>query len=149
MAKRKKTLPSLNRHPKTGNCTIDKIIAGHGRFCRSTGTQDYAEAERRAIKWIKEIEESSIHGKRTRLTFSEAAAIYIEKETKKSLDDDIRGLEQVMPFIGKLHLDEIHNESIQPMLQPSGQVGHPQKPRPAQKPNTPPRRPAPSTAKYA
>lgn len=116
MARRKKTLPGLNRHPKTGNWHIDKIITGHGRLCRSTGTQDYAEAERRAIKWIKDIEESSIHGKRQRITFSQAAAIYIETETKKSLDDDIRGLEQVMPFIGTRYLDEIHNETLKPMI---------------------------------
>ncbi len=119
MARRKKTktLPGLNRHPKTGNWIIDKKIRGYGRLCKSTGTQDYQEAERRAIKWIKEIEESSIHGKRTRLTFAEAAAIYIEKETKKSIDDDIRGLKQIMPFIGNLPLSEIHNESIKPMIE--------------------------------
>ena len=116
MARRKKTLPGLNRHPKTGNWIIDKNILGHGRFYRSTGTQDYAEAERRAIKWIKEIEESSIHGKRTILTFAEAAAIYIETEDKTSLDDDIRGLKQCMPFIGKMTLDQIYDETLKPMI---------------------------------
>lgn len=117
MAGRKKTLPGLNRHPKTGNWIIDKKIKGHGRFYRSTGTQDYAEAERRAIKWIKDVEEASIHGKRTRLTFNQACAIYVETETKKSLDDDIRDLKQLMPFIGELFLDEIHNDTLKPFIQ--------------------------------
>lgn len=116
MARRKKTLPGLNRHPKTGNWIIDKIIHGHGRFCRSTGTQDYAEAERRALKWIKEIEESSIHGKRTRITFAEAAAHYIDTETKISLDRDIQDLKWVMPHIGGMYLDEIHNDSFKTCL---------------------------------
>lgn len=118
MARRKKTktLPGLNRHPKTGNWIIDKIIDGYGRLCKSTGTQDYAEAERRAIKWIREIEERSIHGKNTVITFSQASAIYIETETKDSLEDDIRGLQQCMPWIGHMTLDQIHDETLKPML---------------------------------
>lgn len=117
MARRKKTLPGLNRDSKTGNWILDKQILGHGRLYRSTKTQDYAEAERRAIKWIKETEEASIHGKRTRLTFNEACAIYIETETKTSLDDDIGDLKQLVPFIGDLYLDEIHNDTLKPFIQ--------------------------------
>ncbi len=83
MARRKKTLPGLNRHIKTGIWHLDKVVRGHGRIFRSTQTTDYATAERRAIGWIKAIEDA-LDGKhqRTRITFNEAAALYITSEKK-------------------------------------------------------------------
>lgn len=115
MGKRKKRLPGLNRNAQTGNWILDKRIAGK-RVYKSTGTQVYEEAERRAIKWIRDAEEAAIHGKPICITFDEAAAYYIQTETKKSLDQDISCLKQSVPMIGKYYLDEIHNETIQPFV---------------------------------
>lgn len=115
MGRRKKRLPGLNRDPQSGNWIIDKRIAGQ-RLYKSTGTQVYEEAERRAIKWIRDVEEAAIHGKPTRITLNQAAAIYVETETKKSLDNDISSLKQSLKFMGNCYLDEVHNETFQPFI---------------------------------
>lgn len=116
MAKRTKKLPGLNRESKTGIWKLDKIIKNYGRIYRSTGTTEYAEAERRAIRWIKDIEDAVIHGKRTRITFNEAAALYISTETKKSLKCDINDLKKVMPYIGNLYIDQVYQETLDPYI---------------------------------
>lgn len=119
---RRKTLPGLHQK-ETGYWHIDKIIVNYGRYCESTRTKNYKEAERRAIRWIKEKEDVAIHGKRTRITFNEAAAIYINKEAKKpkeqrlkSIKCDANDLKKVMPSIGTLYLDQIYQDTIQPYI---------------------------------
>lgn len=116
MAKRKKKLPGLNRESKTGVWKLDKVIKNYGRLYRSTGTTEYAEAERRSIRWIKEIEDATIHGKRSSITFNEAAALYISTETKKSLKCDINDLKKVMPYIGTLYVDQVYQETLDPYI---------------------------------
>ncbi len=122
MPRRKKTLPCLQQR-ETGFWHFDKIIKNYGRFAKSTGTKDYAEAERRAIRWIKEKEEAAIHGKRTRITFNQAAAMYLEKDMAKpksqqlkSIKCDANDLKKVMPTIGALYLDQIYQSTIQPYI---------------------------------
>lgn len=123
MARRKKTLPGLNRDSKTGIWKLDKIINEHGRIYRSTRTQSYDEAEKRALRWIKEIEDAVIHGKITRITFNEAAAKYINTETKKSLQYDINDLNKVMPHIGHYYIDQVYQETIDPYIKAEQKKG--------------------------
>jgi site-specific recombinase XerD len=104
---------------------IDKIILNQGRFVRSTRTKDYAEAERRALRWIQEKEEAAIHGKRTRITFNDASALFLKKEMEKpkiqqkkksTLEADIRDLNKLMPFLGSLYLDQIYQDTVDPYI---------------------------------
>ncbi len=112
MATRKRRLPGLQKF-RDGHWHLDKHIKNYGRLYKSTGTRDYAEAERRAIAWIQEAEQAAIYGAPTRITFDQAAAMYVETQTKKSLPDDIRDLKKVMPYIGELYIDQIHDKSLQ------------------------------------
>lgn len=109
-------MDGLYQRSKGKNWYIDKQIAGYGRFYKSTGTADKAEAERRAINWIAEINAKVYYGEKTVLTFEQAAAMYIEAYgAKKSMDDDIVCLKRVMPFIGNMPVSNIHERSIAPM----------------------------------
>jgi len=132
MARRKKKLPGLNRGP-SGYWLLNKVILNHGVIRRSTHTKDYAEAERRALRWIQAAEEAAIHGKRSRITFNEAAAFFIEKEIAKpqiqkkkssTFKCDINDLNKLMPFIGALYLDQIYQESIDPYIKAQREKGN-------------------------
>ena len=111
-------MDGLYQRDKGKNWYIDKQIAGYGRFYKSTRTTDKAEAEKRAVKWIAEINAKIYHGEKTVLTFEQAAAMYVEAySVKKSMDDDIVCLKRVMPFIGDMPIASIHERSITPMKQ--------------------------------
>lgn len=112
MKERKRKIPGLHRDKVTGIWQVNKR-GKFGLLRRSTGTRDYQEAERRFNRWVAEAEEQAIHGKRPRITFNEASAMYIERAEKVSIKDDIRDLDQLMPFIGHLFLDEIHDGSLE------------------------------------
>lgn len=109
-------MDGLYQRGKGKNWYVDKQISGYGRFYKSTGTTDKAEAESRAIKWLAEINERVYHGANTVLTLEQAAAMYVEAyASKKSMDDDIVCLKRIMPFIGHWPIANIHERSIAPM----------------------------------
>lgn len=54
-----------------------------------------------------------IYGERLQYTFEQAATRYIKEETKKSLPRDIQDLRQVMPCIGGLMLEQVHDGTLQ------------------------------------
>ena len=108
--KPEKKLAGLNLN-KDGYWQLDKRISGN-RLFKSTGKKNYAEAERIAIKWIHEAEQQAFYGHAQKITFRQAATIYLETETKKSLKNDDNDLRKIMPYIGDLLLDEIHNKTL-------------------------------------
>ena len=108
----KRNLPGLIKL-KNGFWHIDKALKHSGRLCKTTGTKDYNEAERRARRWIAEAEEHAIHGKPSRITFDQACVMYIERIKKKSIECDLNDLRKLVDFIGGLYLDEITNRSIE------------------------------------
>ncbi len=83
----------------------------------STGTKDYAEAERRARARIAEIEQVVHHGARMRHSFAEAAKKYLmEHGHKRALDRDARDIASVLPWIGATALDDIHMGTLAPYI---------------------------------
>ncbi|PID48701.1 MAG: hypothetical protein CR991_10330 [Proteobacteria bacterium] len=107
-------MEGLYKHKNSQYWQLSKVVAGK-LIRRSTKTKDKAEAERRARKWIAEIEEQVIHGARTILTFEQAAALYVDSYGhKKSMDDDIHSLQRAMPFIGKMDIETIHERTFKP-----------------------------------
>lgn len=83
----------------------------------STGTKDYAEAERRARARIAEIEQVVRHGARMRHTFAEAAKKYLmEHGHKRALDRDARDIASVLSWIGAMTLDDIHMGTLAPYI---------------------------------
>lgn len=113
---RKNRMPGLYRRPD-GYWQIDKRIRGFGPVRESTGTQDYVEAERRARARIAEIERVVHHGARMRHTFAEAAKKYLlENGHKRALERDARDIASVLPWIGRMALDDIHMGALAPYI---------------------------------
>ena len=55
----------------------------------------------------------NLFGARKQRTFNEAAAKYlVDHQDKVSLQTDIYMLKSIMPFIGKLALDKIHDATL-------------------------------------
>ena len=89
---------------------VDKVFKGtrlRQRFER------FEEAESWLILQLEQLRQRHLFGVRQKRTFDEAAAKYLlEHQTKVSLQTDIYLLEKLMPFIGKLTLDQIHDQTL-------------------------------------
>ena len=108
MAKRS---PGLQK--RSGVWIIDKRVRGYGRICESCGTDSLEEAERYLARRLEQLREARVYGVRQTRTFVQAAKKYLEEnQHKRSLDRDVYALNAVMPFIGRLPLDRIHNDSL-------------------------------------
>ncbi|RVU83862.1 hypothetical protein EOL70_13620 [Leucothrix sargassi] len=118
----KRTLPGLIKR-KNGIWHIDKELKYSGRLCKTTGTRDYDEAERRARLWISEAEEHAIHGKPSRITFDDACLMYYERIKKPSIKNDLNDLRKVVEFLGQFYLDEIVNASLEPYIEYQREFG--------------------------
>lgn len=82
---------------------------------RKRGFLTYEEAERWLIKRLDELRQVQLHGERPHRTFSDAAAHYLTlHEDKASIESDIYHLQSVMPTIGQLPLDQVHDGSLAP-----------------------------------
>lgn len=92
---------------------IDKKIDGQ-RIRVSTGTSDYAEAERRLAYEIDQVRKRQVYGIATQHTFAQAAARYLDEHNhKRALDRDIVGLDAFMPYIDELPLPQVHQGTLQ------------------------------------
>jgi integrase len=108
MAKR---TPGLQK--RNGVWCIDKRIKGYGRICESCGTNSLDEAERYLVRRLEQIRQAVIYGIRPTRTFAQAAKKYLEEnQHKRSLDRDVYALNAVLPSIGDLPLERIHNDSL-------------------------------------
>jgi len=95
---------------------IDKVVNGHRIRC-STGTSDYAEAERRLAFEVDRLRQSTVYGVSQTHTFAQAAARYVdEHHHKKALDRDITALKVFMPTVGELPLHQVHQGTLQPAI---------------------------------
>lgn len=109
MAKRR--MPGLTQ--RGGIWHIDKQVKGFGRLCESCETRDLREAERYLIHRLEEIREARIYGVRPTRTFEQAAEKYLEENGhKRSLDRDVYALQAVMPYVGMLSLDRVHDDAL-------------------------------------
>lgn len=94
---------------------INKVIKGQ-RIYESTGTSNLEEAERYLAKRVTDFRNQTIFGARKVYTFIEAATKYLNEVDKKSLDRDAVTLKAVMPFIGKLPLEQIHMGTLEKFI---------------------------------
>ena len=89
---------------------VDRIYKGtrlRNRFA------SFEEAESWLIYQLEQLRQLHLFGTRPKWTFDEAAAKYLlDHQQKVSLPQDIYLLERVMPFIGKLTLDQIHDGTL-------------------------------------
>jgi len=93
---------------------VDRIYKGtrlRNRF------KSFKEAESWLIFQLEQLRQLHLFGIRPKRTFDEAAAKYLlDHQAKVSLNLDIYLLERLMPFIGKLTLDQIHDGTLSPYV---------------------------------
>jgi integrase len=84
-----------------------------GERLRQAGFTSFEEAEGWVIAQLERIRQIKIHGQRGNWTFEQAAARYLELyEDKPSIISDVYHLKAVMPYIGRLKLDQVHNGTL-------------------------------------
>lgn len=99
-----------------GTWCVDKVWKGER--LRLDGFRDYAEAESWLIAELDKRRQARLFGVRPKVTFEEAAAYYLAlRQEKVSLDDEIYHLKRVMPHIGHLALDQVHNGTLRPFIE--------------------------------
>ena len=114
--------PGLTKRGETWH--IDKQIKGYGRIRESCGTNNLKEAERYLVHRLEEIRLAEVYGVRPTRTFEQAAIKYLEDyQYKRSIERDIIALNIVMPYIGSLPLDRVHNDSLATFKQDRRRVG--------------------------
>jgi site-specific recombinase XerD len=72
---------------------------------------------------VKKSWEAAIYGIRPRRTFREAARYYIKMCEKRSLGRDVQDLKSILPYIGKLYLDQIHQGRLIPFIKARRKAG--------------------------
>lgn len=99
----------IYRNPQEFWC-VDKVYRGtrlRNRF------NTFEEAESWLIFQLDQLRQRHLFGIRPKRTFDEAAAKYLlDHQEKVSLQTDIYLLDKVMPFIGKLTIDQIHDGTL-------------------------------------
>lgn len=96
---------------KDGGYKVDKIY--RKRRIQQGGFHTVDEAESWLIRTIDALRMQFVHGLRPQRTFEQAATHYVQLyQHKLSLDSDIADLKAVMPYIGHMHLDQIHNGTL-------------------------------------
>lgn len=102
---------------------IDKQISGF-RLQEGTGSQSLSEAERYLARRIEEIRQATVYGVRPKRVFEVAATKYLlEHQHKASIVDDAILLEQLNRYVGHLHLEQIHNGTLQPYIKARKAIG--------------------------
>jgi integrase len=109
MARRR--TPGLRK--RNGVWHIQKQVKGYGPLYESAGTSDQAEAERYLAFRLEEIRRVIVYGERPSVTFREAAEKFLNENSHlRSLDRAALAFDHVMPYIGDLPLDWVHNDSL-------------------------------------
>jgi len=111
-----KNLPGLQYDKNLNEWSIDKRIKGHGRVRQRLQADTVEEAQKQFFSVI-----ASIQGEVKRqddgvMTFDEAAQRYVQDSTKRSLDRDRDTLRFVSPYIGALHLANVHMGTLQSFI---------------------------------
>lgn len=92
---------------------IQKQVKGYGSIYESTGTSDLREAERYLAHRLNEIRQTVTYGERPVITFRKAAEKFLKENAHlKSLERSGYSLDVVMPYIGDLPLERVHDDSV-------------------------------------
>ncbi|MBU6379320.1 MAG: site-specific integrase [Gammaproteobacteria bacterium] len=117
----RKQIPGLIM--RAGTWHVDKRICGR-RVCQSTGTSEIQEAERFLARLMEQTRQAQVYGVRPSRTFEQAAAKFVlEHQHKRSIDDDVGRLKDLMPFVGEVPLDRLHMGTMQPWIAHKRQQG--------------------------
>jgi integrase len=110
----KKHIPGLQKIGGTWH--IDKRVNGQ-RLCESTGTSDFAEAERYLVRRLEMMRQAEVYGIRPKRIFRDAAIKFLlENQHKRSIHVDAWLLKTLDPCIGDFTLESVHIGSLQPYI---------------------------------
>ncbi len=102
---------------RAGVWHVDKQISGR-RICQSTGSDQLEEAERYLARLIEESRQATIYGVRPERSFEQAAAKFLlENQHKRSIEQDVGHLKQLIPWIGDVPLNRLHIGVLQPWIE--------------------------------
>lgn len=108
---------------RRGTWHIDKIFQGQ-RLCECTGTCHLAEAEKYLARRIEQLRQGAVYGIRPKRLFREAATRYLlEKQHKRSIEEDAKRLRLLDRYIGDLTLDMINMGTLKPFIVARKQQG--------------------------
>ncbi len=107
--------------PKSRVWHIDKLVRGYGRLRESTKEASRKAAEayliRRLLAIRKEQEEIAANGGVPKRSFAEAAAQYVARHKHiDSIDETIRQLAVIAPWINDKPLAQVHDGALQPFI---------------------------------
>lgn len=114
--RRKNKMPGL-RLRKNGIWHIEKRCkeAEDGWLRESTGTSSRTEAENVLIRRLAEVKAEALRIQECIHLFEEAGLRYVEDIAHKPSADKIaEHVDQLLPFIGRLPLEQIHQETMRP-----------------------------------
>src|SRR5205823_4059388 len=102
---------------KTGSgYDVDKVYKGER--LRQRGFGNFEAAEEWLTAQMDRVNRLKTVGQRIRRTFEEAAAHYLKLyQSKPSITSDVYHLKAIMPYIGHLWLDQIHNAALKPFVE--------------------------------
>jgi integrase len=98
-----------------GRWCVDKWYKGE-RFRNSFETAEDAKAW--LVLQLEQRRRVKVWGERPRYLFDQAAARYLDEHSRlASIEDVAILLAGVMPYIGQLYLDQVHDETLRPFVQ--------------------------------
>jgi len=101
---------------KNGSWQIDRRYAS--TRLRQRGFASFEEAESWLIKRLEQLRATELHGERPERLFSEAAAYYLLKhQDKASLVSETYHLQSVMPTVGDLPINQVHDRTLGPHVE--------------------------------
>ena len=118
---RRNGITGLVWRPETRTWSIDKRVRGYGRLRESTQEASRKAAEEYLIRRLgairKEQEEIAANGGVPKRTFAEAAAQYVARHKHiDSIDETIRQLALIAPWINDKPLAQVHDGALQPFI---------------------------------
>jgi len=117
MSKKRNSMPGLRL--KGGIYHIEKrckYVKG-GKLHESTGASNRAEAEDYLIRRLAQLKEAAERQTEAVFLFEEAAFRYLEDIAHKpSVDAIAIHIDQLLPFIGQLTLEQIHDGTLKPFI---------------------------------
>ena len=118
---RQRRTPGLYPRGKAGVWYIQKRVrVGNGRTIQlqeTTGTSSLGEAERYLARRIEQVRADYVYRERPTITLAQAAARYLEENQHlRSIERSAYALARILPELGHLSLEGIHDGTVQPYV---------------------------------
>lgn len=111
----RKRMPGLRRVGDVWH--VQKRVRGFGTLRESTQATELEEAEKYLVRRLDEIRQQTVYGVRPKRFFADAAVKFMAEDATKSKAINEIFLDQAVPLIGALPLDNVHDETLKPFVE--------------------------------